>query len=352
MKIHISPLDTVAFMSGKPFTMGEETAGEQVFPPYPSTLFGAVVSAVALQKNGEKPDFQSVLNRLKITSIFLVKDGKRMYPMPKDCALVDEKKDESTHRVQSKTKLLKLENNTDITNNTLPMILKTGEGHVKSADDQLFREIDFKGYLTGSNDVFDSQPLSDFISSDFKVGIARDNNSRTASEGKLYRVEMKRMEKDFSDINKIAFEVEFEGGELPEQGVLKLGAENKSASYLKVDSVLPEFKVPSGDVFKVYLATPAIFNKGWQPTYFEGKAQLVATAMGKPMSIGGFDLAKKWPKEMVKAVPAGSVYYYQWNSAVTQQERVDILQQINGKSISEARVNEGFGIALVGEVKL
>ena len=42
MRIRISALDTLFFRDGKPFTMGEETWADGVFPPYPSVLYGAL----------------------------------------------------------------------------------------------------------------------------------------------------------------------------------------------------------------------------------------------------------------------------------------------------------------------
>ena len=45
MIIQIDPLDTLFFRNGKPFTMGEETWADAVFPPYPSVVYGALRSA-------------------------------------------------------------------------------------------------------------------------------------------------------------------------------------------------------------------------------------------------------------------------------------------------------------------
>ena len=35
--IEIEALDTLFFRDGKPFTMGQDTVGESIFPPHPST---------------------------------------------------------------------------------------------------------------------------------------------------------------------------------------------------------------------------------------------------------------------------------------------------------------------------
>ncbi len=54
-------------------------------------------------------------------------------------------------------------------------------------------------------------------------------------------------------------------------------------------------------------------------------------------------MKKNKPKTMYKAVPFGSVYYV--SSDVNDSE---IANELNGKSISDYRGNEGFGIVYVG----
>ncbi len=44
MIIKINPVDTLLFRDGKPFSMGENTWPDTVFPPYPSVIYGALRS--------------------------------------------------------------------------------------------------------------------------------------------------------------------------------------------------------------------------------------------------------------------------------------------------------------------
>ena len=60
-------------------------------------------------------------------------------------------------------------------------------------------------------------------------------------------------------------------------------------------------------------------------------------------------MAKNRPKPMRRAVPAGSVYYFQLadnNSATRVKEAFHL------KNISDLLPEEGFGLAILGEVKL
>jgi CRISPR-associated protein Cmr3 len=62
------------------------------------------------------------------------------------------------------------------------------------------------------------------------------------------------------------------------------------------------------------------------------------------MHIGGFDMQKREPKYMRKAVPAGSIYYFE-----KENDSVDISQIFNSHSICDDFAdinykNQGFGI--------
>lgn len=45
MIIEMKPLDTLFFRDSKPFSRGEDTWADTIFPPYPSTVYGALRTA-------------------------------------------------------------------------------------------------------------------------------------------------------------------------------------------------------------------------------------------------------------------------------------------------------------------
>ncbi len=55
-------------------------------------------------------------------------------------------------------------------------------------------------------------------------------------------------------------------------------------------------------------------------------------------------MAKKEPKPMYKAVPEGSVYYFEILSGDKNE-----LCRIHGKSVSDIYPEQGFGICYVGK---
>ncbi|MEZ4955202.1 MAG: type III-B CRISPR module-associated Cmr3 family protein [Saprospiraceae bacterium] len=204
-------------------------------------------------------------------------------------------------------------------------------------------------YLDGYLDTTNALQLNDFVKSEPKVGIGRDNITRTAEDSLLYRVDMNRLEgvelriiaKSLYQENDIAQSIVHLGGETKLIQLDPIGSNTK----LKIDK--PNL---NKDSFKIYLSTPAFFTKlGWQPdlSRFNINARLVAACVGKPLHIGGYDMLNNRPKPMLKAVPAGSVYYYE-----SDESPEKILSQLHGQSISDFLPEQGYGIAFIGNVKL
>ena len=156
----------------------------------------------------------------------------------------------------------------------------------------------------------------------------------------------------------LCFTVDFELSDnltAPDNGFMKLGGEAKLSHFIiENDTPLPipkpEFS-ESDEFFKVYLATPAIFENDKNglslPTFLNDKAELIACCTGKPIYVGGFDMAENKPKTMQRAVPAGSVYYFKTKNKANIN---DIVNHIHDTCISNCRKNEGFGRIFVGKI--
>jgi len=71
---------------------------------------------------------------------------------------------------------------------------------------------------------------------------------------------------------------------------------------------------------------------------------MIAACIGKPVGIGGYDFVKNRPKTMKKAVPAGSVYYFELQESSID----DLFERVWHKPISDEKSKEGFGITLIG----
>ncbi len=341
MTISIRPLDTLFFRDGKPFSRGEETWADGTFPPYPSTLFGALRTwYIAHHPAPFSKEAIEQSAKITITDIGYSLCGKVYLPMPLDLVAPKGEDERVIH-------LKPAEIGGVVSNYPCSMLLlPPEEEQVEEITQGLMTQVDLETYLYSTKKDFSVKKLEDFLKTEPKIGIGRDDTTLTASDALLYRVGMRRA----VDLEIVA-DVQLPDGTvfLPQQAfIIKLGAENKVAEVrpfrysLGID---PAEITLNGGRFKLYLATPAIFDGGWKPDLSRHgiQAELVAAAVGKPLSIGGFDMEKGAPKTMYKAVPAGSVYFYE-----TSESLETVKERLFGKPISDKMPEQGFGITYLG----
>ena len=345
MIIEIDALDTLFFRDGKPFTMGEDVWANGMFPPNPSVIYGALrsryfsenISELDKANNNDDPT-----KNLVIKGIYLKRDEDFLFPYPLDCVLNKESNEISR---------LKMKKNNMISSFSMSNILlnESSNAKVESLNNNLIDDLSLSDYLEGSSAGFSK--IDSIFNIEPKIGIGRDRLTGTSEDGKLYRVGLIRLLEDIKII------VEFENLTIDKIGILKLGGEGKGANY---KSIVTGFEYNekldiSEGTFCLYLLTPALLKKGWIPSFIDEETKngtvvgceikLLTGAIGKFVNIGGFDMKNNKPKVMLKAVPAGSVYYFKFKGDFNK-----IQEELNLKSISDYRENEGFGISIIGRV--
>ena len=349
MIIQIDPLDTLFFKDSRPFTMSEETWAKGIFPPYPSVIYGALRSAYFadhtedLKKANEVGDPTA---GLKIRGLYFLnrQDDEIYLPLPLDCVM--------EKGAGNSVSLLQMKELSGIVSSCPTRYVLKGGGDVENVEEGLINKKALNEYLKCSKESFSSViRLSDMVLTEPKVGISIDKKKGRAAEGMLYRIGTKRL-------NKLCLVVDFEGLELPEHGMMKLGGEGKAVSYRRIGLSQPvvDNYSSTNSKFKVYLSTPAFFTNGWLPGWIDQKTlvgkignievELLTAAIAKPSSIGGFDMKTQKPKPMRKTVPAGSVYYFEIQDSSFQ----DALDAFNQRPISDFNPEQGFGVAYVGGV--
>ncbi|MCF8382797.1 MAG: hypothetical protein K9G39_04265 [Chlorobium sp.] len=353
----MSALDTLFFRDGKPFSIGEESWAEGVFPPFPPVFYGALRTAYFAANNhefakaGQEKDDPTL--KLEIKNIYLKSDVNSLFPMPLDCVKENGRDKNSYHLLESKKV-----NDFDcaVSNNSTQYVLSLPDGVSKGKtlegiNNMLLDRMQLVSYLQ-SEKIIRAYHLKDFISKEAKVGIGRDRfTSSSADTGQLYRTNMSRPATLYASLSMV---VEFSGLDLSRTSLIKLGGEGKSVSCSKdscISIAFPKVNEESEEFFKIYLATPAIFKDGWYPKL--ENVEILAAAVGRSVPVGGFNLKSKYedgkwkqfPKPLRYAVPAGSVYY-------CKGKMLDAIGKYHGKTISEERGKEGFGIAYIGKLSM
>lgn len=355
--IQIEALDTLFFKDGKPFSMGEETWADGQFPPSPSVIYGALRTAYFAENTEEfylANTEKDPTNKLEITKIFFNRNPNEFwFPIPLD--LVKNKdNDDKTCFYELKNYLI--EQNKVISNyplDNLSIYTVNVENIAGFINDYELNE-----YIKNTKNKFDFQEIENFIITEPKIGIKRNNETFTTEEGNLYRIGQQRLQKTINDIPlKIVVEYNFGENKINSKQI-KLGAEGKIASIkeLQVLNFAKPEKIEK--YFKLLFLTPAIFTNGWLPAKLNEnnvidlngiKLKLLKAFVGKPVSIGGFDMKSSkgkggYPKPMYKAIPAGSVYYFE---ILDNSNHEDIINTFHSKNLSDFYSEQGFGNAIV-----
>lgn len=163
--------------------------------------------------------------------------------------------------------------------------------------------------------------ISDLWRSDPRLGIALDSVKRAAEKGRLYTSEGIAMRPDFG------FLVGVDGAEglVPNTGLIRFGGDGRGAHISSSTVNLPEpdwERIASEKIFRLVLATPGLFEGGWRLPGMENNnvtwrgpdgltARLISAAVPRAQVVSGWDIAKGEPKKALRAVPAGSVYWFE-----------------------------------------
>ena len=364
MQIEIKPLDTVFFRDGKPFSMGEETWANGIFPPNPSVFAGVLRTIYMVENNIPSDEVLDKTIDLDIKGA-LVKKRRMLFPFPADMVLEKERQED-----KDRPKMLQLKPRPSLSNYQidLPYVLTLDTCHKVKEGNGFLTPERMREYLN-AQEVFDFLPMEEVALTESKIGIARDRRTHIVNESMLYRVNMLRLEDslrvgDFHRPEKdLTFIVHYENlPSIPKRGLCSIGAEGKKASYevSDEDSIMTLIPLPElkNKYLKIYFITPAIFTSGWKPMWMEtgeymtksGKkisVRLIACALGKKVSVGGFDMKGRVPKPMYQAVPSGSAYYLETDSI---EDAKTLAQELHLSRISDVMPEYGYGWAVVGVV--
>lgn len=367
MWFKLEAMDTLFFRDGKPFSMGEDTIATSLFPPNPSTVYGSLLSAHFMEHNlafntNNIDTYRKNVHLRHLQPAIVTSSVQRLFPIPLD--LVQAKENKSSSHTEAR--LLRLQKRADISCNAITSHLLWTEESSEPIYAGWLREKDFKDYLLGIDRTYPILNTNDIRCIEPKIGIARDLVSRTAKEGRIYRVGLNRLATSKGE--KVALLAnlvqEKQGsvniGSINPKGLIRMGGDGKGVSCNSID--LPTLSgglVQSSAILKLYMMTPGLFLDGFLPFQQNGtqsskrifngiKMEIIAYACGRPQMIGGWDLKAQRPKPMLKAVPAGSVYYIR----LEDQDQANLFYKlVHEQSISDLKSNEGFGVAMLMDCK-
>jgi len=159
-----------------------------------------------------------------------------------------------------------------------------------------------------------------------RIGIRLEKNRKKTIEGYIYTAEFYRLLRSWGFIAWFEGTLDF----MPKKGLIKLGGEGRGASFERIDAKNLDFsdlikEINEEGKFKLYLASPSLFNRGWHPPLQELKnllgveeLKLVSSLPGKPVYIGGYNFALNMEKPLRKWINAGAVYYFKFKGNIRE----------------------------------
>jgi len=395
--LQLEALDTLFFKDGKPFSMGEDTWADGIFPPPPSVVYGALRTQY-LSANPETLSVENIdaeTTDLEISQIyyrFLERSeansagrisANAYFPLPLDIVERDPKFDQREgeehknylKRLEARTRKEKRKKTYEALRLELSNI---GAGKTISSNQDgtyfpywmdemgVAEPIDYGFIEAGdlgiylhdpTHKMFQIKKLSDYLTTEPKTGIKRNRFTKsTGDEGELYRVGMRRADQFQLEVAiKPLTGHRLFRQENGEQATIKLGAEGKMAN-LRLHPYSPPLPIQgiTASEFCVYLSTPTILfgiedkHVPLPDLSFLGEEVIyLGSAIGKPFSLGGFDMKARQPKPMYQVLPAGSIFYFK-----TKNGQAINFDSYQGRSLTAVGQKEGFGIAYFGKINL
>lgn len=375
------PHDVLFFRDGKPSTRGADHYLRSLFPPYPSTLYGAVRTrrllddGVDLTGLNEKSWSQRVngleselgpwggFGKLEIRGPWLVRNREPLVPAPADLGVVLTGGAEEIPRVEKAVRFHPLIAREEPAkerrwSHPLDLLAPRDAGDAEpgtAAGDWFLTPKGLQAWRGGGvpepegfvhrKTLWKDEP---------RTGLGLQAGRRTHEDGQLYTFGFIRLERDVT----LSFEARETG--LVEGGAVRLGGEGRTAA-LERGTPFPEAGGEAAARFSLCFLTPALSETGGYPPGFaydeenrEVRGQLagrscrlVAAALPRFVFVGGWDLATGAPKPLRRAIPPGSVFLFE-----TLDGGAMPLSEIDGLCFSgypgEHLQEQGFGLAVAG----
>ncbi len=420
MWLFIKPIDVLIFREAKSFTAGEASVARSIFPPSPNPFVGALRTQMLSEllpkhgltfddfrsddgRNGKLAEIRKMIGgvedygQLQIAGPLLgYSTAEKIEPFFQPPLDLLKYGDDVVILKPVRSNCLRQFDYKDKANLSLLWTPETAEA-VEEA--KLVPGEWFHNYLADFPAVTSETRvhLKELWGSQIRFGIKLSPEQKTAQAGMFYQAEFTCLKEENGQWPGFLIEInqeivdwinhDIEDWALTSK-IIALGGEGRAAilepipetrlselNRLKEGAEIRE-RVKRDGRFKLYLATPAIFENygknGWLPNFIGEndltldigavKFKLVSAAVGKAVPVGGWDLANNRPKPLLRAVPPGSIYFFERadsNASPLDDQTIDKLfsifhfrnlhQTAEGNDYEpSSRSRSGFGLSFIG----
>ena len=391
------PDDVLFFRDGRPATRGDDHYLPSIFPPHPSTLYGAIRTrrlldeGVDLSRLGphrssawkELPDeLRAELGEwggfgsLEVRGPWLVREGDEvLLPAPADLGVTvapgskpKRREEPAAPKVERVARFVLAGREGDYSaGHSHPLDLlepRVLEGDrwkdwerpdvpPRLAREWFLTEAGFERWAAGGvPEPTDFVHAQDLWVTEPRVGVAIEDGERSAREGHLFTYGFVRLRQGVD----LGFEARHT--KLAPGCRVRLGGEGKTA-WLTEGPRLPTTAGSAGPRLRLAFATPTLSETGgWLPGFSEERpdgplgqiaARLRAACLPGHLQIGGWDLAQGAAKALRRAVPAGAVYLLESTGAgAGGLQSASLHGTCSAGYPGEHLARQGFGLILAG----
>ena len=357
-----TPVDAWFFRDGRSYNESESNQANvaSIFPPFASTIAGAVRAALARSRgwNGRNrwtEELNSVLGdgpenlgTLSFRGPFLLLGEEPLWPVPRHLLLDPNARPAALLRPRVTATECDLEN--------VRLPAKTDESATaKVSEHAWITRAGLDSILRGERPATDTIVRADKLwGSEPRVGLLRDERTRTTKEGALYSPAYIRLTGDV----RLAMNVDGIPSDWQMPELLALGGESRLAYCEAVNGIKllpdqPEFSPATNAAVELTLTllTPAFFGAHDGVVIppragddFPGLpgVRVVSACVGRAVYIGGWDSLERRPLPLTPFFPAGSTWFLE-----VQRDHVASVTAHHGKCIGE-KTKFGFGQIALG----
>ncbi|MDP1699058.1 MAG: type III-B CRISPR module-associated Cmr3 family protein [Xanthomonadaceae bacterium] len=333
--VFLEPLD-VLFLRGNKLFGDPGSYGEALIPPWPSVAAGALRSRMLVDDGIDLAAFaRGEINHptlgtpakpgtFAVTAFHLARrgpDGNVECLIQPPADLVLSEADDGTLGVRALNPNA-LSNSGLCSSFPLPQLPVLAEpARRKPVSGYWLGEAGWRKYLVGAvPDAADFVKTSALWQLDRRVGVGLDGATGRANDGQLFSMQAVAMRRD------VGFLATVTGAVPAASGSLRFGGDGRAAAVSMVAQTFPAADyaaIADAGRCRLLLTTPGLFENGWLPTginqHADGsyrfelhgvKARLVSAAVPRAEVVSGWDLANWQPKPAQRAVPSGSVYWF------------------------------------------
>ncbi len=363
-------LDTGFFRDGLPFNMGEGgyNVVRSIFPPHMTTFQGAIRTSLAAERGWgpgqehlwpEELGSNDDLGNLRLRGPYIFIDGQPAFSAPlsviccrhREAAAVDGEKEMGKYEFVRLKPGKKVD--CDIGSVCLPDRSKSSMGK-EELQSVYIKRSGLEALLAGGEPE-DGEVVEKgrIWSEEYRTGLERDDDLRTAVEGKLYNIIHIRPERGVELIVMVAGIPE--DWEINPVRVVNLGGEGRLAAVrieaADLENIIPTMSVPNPAAdgrmrFTVTLITPGLFDDSRQ-VIIEGPpgvpGRCVSACVGKAELLGGWDLVKGEPRPLVPILPAGCTWFFE-----VEEAHAEKVAALHGRCLGN-RTEYGFGQVVIGK---